>query len=189
MHRKRGELVPIGEVFGGLGGPVKAIREASPQALHHFTRFDQVEPTCQRQRSGCLPGLHGAADGAVLAAPHQPRQPERIQARQRTFHALHGRRWRQQAPLRQLAPLDPGLGLDQAVRTQSRELVLGKSLSEFMRTLGIYNRRQPPNPPSQSDAAVVRLHRFDDLRGQVGVYAGQFVGSGTRSSTIRCRST
>ena len=27
---------------GGLDGPVKAIREASPQALHHFTRFDQV---------------------------------------------------------------------------------------------------------------------------------------------------
>ena len=25
-----------------LGGPVKAIREASPQALHHFTRADQV---------------------------------------------------------------------------------------------------------------------------------------------------
>ncbi len=42
MHRKRGELVPIGEVFGGLGGPVRAIRDASPQALHHFTQADQV---------------------------------------------------------------------------------------------------------------------------------------------------
>ena len=42
MQRKRGELVPIGEVFGGLGGPVKAIRDASPQALHHFTQADQV---------------------------------------------------------------------------------------------------------------------------------------------------
>ena len=42
MQRQRGELVPIGEVIGGLDGPVKAIREATPQALHHFTRFDQV---------------------------------------------------------------------------------------------------------------------------------------------------
>ena len=42
MQRQRGDLVPIGEVIGGLGGPVKAIREASPQALHHFTRSDQV---------------------------------------------------------------------------------------------------------------------------------------------------
>ena len=42
MQRKRGELVPIGEVFSDLGGPVKAIREASPQARHHFTQADQV---------------------------------------------------------------------------------------------------------------------------------------------------
>ena len=32
----------MGEVIGGLNGPVKAIRDASPQARHHFTRFDQV---------------------------------------------------------------------------------------------------------------------------------------------------
>ena len=37
MQRQRGDLVPIGEAFDGLGGPVKAIRDASPQALHHFT--------------------------------------------------------------------------------------------------------------------------------------------------------
>ena len=42
MQRKRGELVPIGEVVSGLGGPVQAIREATPQALHHFTLADQV---------------------------------------------------------------------------------------------------------------------------------------------------
>ena len=42
MQRKRGELVPIGDAFSGMGGPVKAIREATPQARHHFTRFDQV---------------------------------------------------------------------------------------------------------------------------------------------------
>ena len=38
MERQRGELVPI----SGLAGPVKAIRKASPQALHHFTQADQV---------------------------------------------------------------------------------------------------------------------------------------------------
>ena len=42
MQRKRDGLVPIGEAISGLGGPVKAIREASPQALHHFTQADQV---------------------------------------------------------------------------------------------------------------------------------------------------
>ena len=42
MQRQRGELVSIGEVIGGLGGPVQAIRDASPQARHHFTLSDQV---------------------------------------------------------------------------------------------------------------------------------------------------
>ena len=42
MQRQRSELVPIGDALADLGGPVKAIRDTSPQALHHFTRFDQV---------------------------------------------------------------------------------------------------------------------------------------------------
>ena len=42
MQRQHSELVPIGDALSGMGGPVKAIREATPQALHHFTRFDQV---------------------------------------------------------------------------------------------------------------------------------------------------
>ncbi len=42
MQRQRGELVPIGDALSGMGGPVKAVGEASPQALGHFTRFDQV---------------------------------------------------------------------------------------------------------------------------------------------------
>ena len=42
MRRQRGELVPIGDALSGMGGPVKAIREASPQAQRHFTVADQV---------------------------------------------------------------------------------------------------------------------------------------------------
>ena len=42
MQRKQNSLVPIGDALADLDGPVKAIREASPQARHHFTRADQV---------------------------------------------------------------------------------------------------------------------------------------------------
>ena len=42
MARKRDGLVPVGEVIADLPGPVQAIRDATPQAVHHFTRFDQV---------------------------------------------------------------------------------------------------------------------------------------------------
>ena len=42
MQRQRGGLVPIGDALSGMGGPVKLIRDATPQALHHFTQADQV---------------------------------------------------------------------------------------------------------------------------------------------------
>ena len=70
MQSKRGELVPVADVLSDLGGPVAAIRDTSPQALHHFTRFDQGKPACLGQRSGPRSRLHGADDGAVFPAPH-----------------------------------------------------------------------------------------------------------------------
>ena len=73
MQRQRGELVPIGEVIDDLDGPVKAIRDASPQALHHFTRLRPGEPACRSQRSGPRSRFHGANDGAVQPTPLQPR--------------------------------------------------------------------------------------------------------------------
>ena len=45
MERKRGELVPIGEVLVDLPVPALAIREASIQALRHCTRFDHGATT------------------------------------------------------------------------------------------------------------------------------------------------
>ena len=42
MQRKQGDLIPVGEALADLGGPVEAIRDASPQAHYHFTQADQV---------------------------------------------------------------------------------------------------------------------------------------------------
>ena len=41
MVRKQG-LIPIGDALSGMGGPVKAIRDDSPQARRGFTVADQV---------------------------------------------------------------------------------------------------------------------------------------------------
>ena len=35
MQSKQDGLVPIGEALADLGGPVAALRDASPQALYH----------------------------------------------------------------------------------------------------------------------------------------------------------
>ena len=42
MQRQRDGLVPIGEVIGGLGGPVQALIP-SRSTQHHFTLADQVD--------------------------------------------------------------------------------------------------------------------------------------------------
>ena len=43
MQRQRGGLVPIGDALSGMGGPMKALRDASPQARRGFTVADQVD--------------------------------------------------------------------------------------------------------------------------------------------------
>ena len=52
----------------------------------------------------------------------------------------------------------------EAVRTQSRVLVLGKSLSEFHADPGyLQQQREKAHPASQSNEAALWLHRDDDL--------------------------
>ena len=78
MQRQRGELIPIGDALSGMGGPVKAIRDASPQAVHHFTQADQVNQLVAASEADPESSLHGANDGALLVAPEQPRQPASV---------------------------------------------------------------------------------------------------------------
>ena len=88
MARKRNGWVPVGEVFGGLDGPVKAHRDTSPQARHHFTQADQVNHLATAHEADPDLGFMARADGAVQPAPHQPRQPPSIQAHQRPVTRL-----------------------------------------------------------------------------------------------------
>ena len=55
----------------------------------------------------------------------------------------------------------------EAVRTQSRLLVLGPSLAKFMKTLGVYSSGggSEHNQTPQSNESAVRLHCDVDLRG------------------------
>ena len=116
MQRQRGELVPIGDALSGMGGPVKLIRDATPQAVHHFTRFDQVNQLVSASEAD--PELGFLARTMALCS----------------------------LPRLLIAWL-----CTEAVRTQSRVLILGDSVSEFMRKLDIY---------STSGEKYTRLERF-----------------------------
>ena len=73
MQRKRDGLIPVAEVLSDLNGPVAAIRDATPQAIHHFTRFDQVNQLVEASEADPDMGFMARLPGAVLTAPHQPR--------------------------------------------------------------------------------------------------------------------
>ena len=139
MHRKRDGLVPIGEVFSDLSGPVAAIRDASPQALHHFTQADQVNQLVSASETD--PDLGFMARMLALCSLPRTNPGTRHQYKRANgpYKLVMVAGADNKLPYGNLPRLLLAWVSTEAVRTQSRELVLGHSLSEFMRTLGIYH--------------------------------------------------
>ena len=138
MQRKQG-LVPIADAFGSLGGPVKAIREATPQALHHFTRFDQVNQLVRASEAD--PDMGFMARTMALCSLPRTNPGNRLQYKRVngpfTLYMVAG--GGNKLPYGNLPRLVLAWVSTEAVRTQSPVLSLGKSLSDFMRALGVYD--------------------------------------------------
>ena len=140
MQRQHdGELVPIGEAFSGLDGPVKAIREATPQARHHFTLADQVNQLVSASEAD--PDLGFMARLMVLCSlprsnPGNQHQYKRVNG---PYRLILSRTGEYKLPFGNLPRLLLAWVTTEAVRTRSRVLVLGDSLSDFMRALGVYS--------------------------------------------------
>ena len=137
MKRKRNGLVPIGEVCSGLGGPVKEIREASPQALHHFTQADQVNQLVSASEAD--PDLGFMARMMTLCSLPRTNPGNRLQYKRVNgpFKLIIIAGGDNKLPFGNLPRLLLAWVCTEAVRTKSRELVLGRSLSEFMRKLDV----------------------------------------------------
>ena len=117
------------------------------------------EPACRSQRRGLRSRLHGADDGAVLTAPHQPRQPVSVQAGE----------WSVQVDLEsgQASTSYPSATCPACCRPGSqpkpcalnpRVLVLGDlSWPQLYRQFGV-------DPAKASDKFTVRDFRTDSLR-------------------------
>ena len=94
MQPKRDGLIPIGEALADLPGPIQAIRKTPPPARHHFTVADQVNQLVSASEADPDLGFMARMMALLLPASQQPRQPQRVQARQRPLHALHDGWWR-----------------------------------------------------------------------------------------------
>ena len=136
MQRKRGGLVPIGEVVSGLDD-VPALREATPQALHHFTQADQVNLLVSASEADADLGF--MARMLVLCSlprtnPGDRHQYQRVNG---PYELILSRSGKYKLPFGNLPRLLLAWISTEAVHTQSRVVVLGDSLSEFMRELSV----------------------------------------------------
>ena len=140
MQRQRDGLVPIGEVIGGLGGPVKAIREASPQALHHFTRFDQVNQLVSASEADADLGFMARLMALCSLPRTNPGNRHQYKRTNGPYKLVIVAGADNKLPFGNLPRLLIAWLCTEAVRTQNPEIVLGPSLSEFMRKLGIHTQ-------------------------------------------------
>ena len=138
MARERGELVPIGEVGPGLDD-VLALRDYSPQARRVFTQADQVNQLVSASEADPDLGFMGrtmALCSLPRSNPGNRKEYKRVNGPFTLYMVAGGGN---KLPFGNLPRLLLAWVCTEAVRTKSRELVLGRSLSEFMRTLDIYS--------------------------------------------------
>ena len=166
MQRKQDGLISIGDALSGLDGPVKAIRKATPQALHHFTQADQVDQLVEASEADPDLGFMGRT--MALCSLPRTNPGDRLQYKRANgpYKLVMVAGADNKLPYGNLPRLLLAWVCTEVVQTQNRVLVLGKSLTKFMRgTRYLQQRRQSPNPASQSNEAAVRLHCLADLRG------------------------
>ena len=142
MTRKRDGFVPIGDVVAGgelPGGLVLTHHAATPQARSHFTQLDQVTQLVGASEADADLGFMAR----MLALCSLPRTNlgDQLQYVRRNgpftlYMTVSGGA---KLPYGNIPRLLLAWVCTEAVRTQNRELVLGDSLSAFMRSVGVYN--------------------------------------------------
>ena len=137
MERKGDGLRHISEAFGGLDGLVDAVCEASPQARRHYGLFDQVDALVRASETDPEPGFMARWLMLCTLPRSNPGSREKYVRRNGPYTLVMTAGHPHRLPFGNLPRLLAAWVCTEAVRTQSRVLVLGRSLSEFMRKLDI----------------------------------------------------
>ena len=122
----------------GNRGPSERTRSSKPHALHHFTQADQVNQLVAASEADPDMGFMAR----ILALCSLPRTNPGNQLQYKrvngpyTLYMIAGGGNR--LPFGNIPRLVLAWVCTEAVQTQSRELVLGATFSDFMRKLGIY---------------------------------------------------
>ena len=174
MQRKRGEFVPIGEVVSGLNDvQVPAIPAASPQARYSFTLADQVDQLVRASEADPEMGFMGrllALCSLPRSNPGNRKEYKRVNGPFTLYMIAGGGN---KLPFGNLPRLILAWVCTEAVQTGRREIVLGKSLADFMRSLDIYSSSggkytRLRNQMDRLFSATVQLI-YEDKRGKATV--------------------
>ena len=138
MQSKRDGLVPIGEALADLPGPVQALIP-SRSTQHHFTLADQVDQLVTASET--TPDLGFMARLLALCSLPRSNPGDRLQYKRVNgpFTLYMTASGGNKLPFGNLPRLILAWVCTEAVRTQSRTLILGPSLAKFMKTLGVYS--------------------------------------------------
>ena len=131
MERKRNSLVPIGEAIADLPGPV--------QARHHFTRFDQVDQLVGASEANPERGFMARLMALCSLPRTNPGNRIRYVRHNGPYTLYMTAGGGNKLPYGNLPRLLMAYVSTEAVKTQSRVLILGDSLAKFMRALGVYS--------------------------------------------------
>ena len=135
MARKReSEYAKMQAAFTDLGWPVPA-----PQKFHHFTLAHQVDQLVTARESDPDLGFM-ARLMALCALPRtSPGRRKEYVRRNGPYTLVMTAGYNNRLPYGNLPRLLLAWVSTEAVRTRSRTLVLGRSLSEFMRKVGVFD--------------------------------------------------
>ena len=134
-------FVPLGDMAGAVDLPGgRVLSPATPQARHHFTTLRQVNQLIEASEGD--PDLGFMARLLALCSLPRTNPGDRLQFRRVNgpYKLIMTATGDAKLPYGTLPRLLLAWVCTEAVRTQSRELVLGRSLYEFMRKLGMDDR-------------------------------------------------
>ena len=136
-------FVPIGDIADGLslpGGRALTPHAATPQARHHFTTLHQVNQLIEASETDADMGFMARLLALCSLPRTNPKTRLQYVRRNGPYTLYVTVSAGEKLPFGNLPRLLLAWVCSEAVRTQRRELVLGRSLYEFMRKLGLKDR-------------------------------------------------
>ena len=134
-------FVPLGDMAGAVDLPGgRGLSPATPQARHHFTTLDQIDQLVDASEADADLGFMARLLALCSLPRTDPKNRHEFKRVNGPYKLVMVAGAENKLPFGNIPRLLLAWVCSEAVRTQRRELVLGRSLYEFMHKLGMDDR-------------------------------------------------